>query len=171
MKLKYIFNWRGFACATVLSLSILGIWYLLEWYQFKELQWNRKCDYVVFVLYFIVLLIVFSLLLAPPKNAEFVGFLRIGNETITEYRCPDCGFGLPDDYSYCPYCGTSVKFEPPEEPKDMITFSRSNNITDLERGAHLQSILPPHLGKIIVDENSIHVLEEENTYERSRLEN
>ena len=45
----------AFIKALIVSLAISAIWYSLEWIQFKELQWNRQCDNVVWLLYFIVL--------------------------------------------------------------------------------------------------------------------
>lgn len=54
-------NWmKGFIMAALVSFAILAIWYRLEWMQFGELQWNRKCDDVVFALYFLVLWYLFS---------------------------------------------------------------------------------------------------------------
>lgn len=50
----------AFIKATIVSLAISCIWYGFEWIQFHELQWDRKCDNVVFVLYFIVLWYLFS---------------------------------------------------------------------------------------------------------------
>ena len=46
---------EGFIKALIISLAILAVWYGLEWHQFRELQWNRQCDSVVFDLYFMVL--------------------------------------------------------------------------------------------------------------------
>lgn len=42
-----------------LNLAVLAIWYILEYQQFKELQWNRKCDDVVWVIYIVVVAILF----------------------------------------------------------------------------------------------------------------
>ena len=46
--------------AFIINLAITTIWYRLEYLQFGELQWDRKCDNVVGVLYFIALWIGFS---------------------------------------------------------------------------------------------------------------
>lgn len=51
---------KGFVIATLVSLSIMAIWYALEYMQFGQLQWNRTCDEVVSVLYFVALWIAFS---------------------------------------------------------------------------------------------------------------
>lgn len=41
--------------ALMVNMAISIIWYELEWAQYKELQWNRVCDNVVWVLYLLVL--------------------------------------------------------------------------------------------------------------------
>ena len=46
--------------AFIINLAITTNWYRVEYQQFGELQWNRKCDNVVSVLYFIALWIGFS---------------------------------------------------------------------------------------------------------------
>ncbi|WP_416390645.1 zinc-ribbon domain-containing protein [[Clostridium] symbiosum] len=25
-----------------------------------------------------------------------------------DYRCPECGFGVADDYMFCPHCGVEL---------------------------------------------------------------
>ena len=52
--------------AFIINLAITTIWYRLEYQQFGELQWNRKCDNVVSVLYFIA----FGLVLANGFSKE-----------------------------------------------------------------------------------------------------
>ena len=42
-----------------LNLAVLAIWYILEYRQFKELQWNRKCDDLVWVIYIVIIAILF----------------------------------------------------------------------------------------------------------------
>lgn len=46
------------------------------------------------------------------KPAYFVGFIIIRGTRIDEWRCPNkkCGFGVAEDYNYCPYCGQRLKF-------------------------------------------------------------
>lgn len=51
---------EGFVNATLISFAIMSIWYRTEYEQFGELQWNRKCDDIVCLLYFIALWIGFS---------------------------------------------------------------------------------------------------------------
>lgn len=44
----------AFIKAVILNLAIYSIWYYLEYKQFGTLQWNRKCDDVVSVIYFLL---------------------------------------------------------------------------------------------------------------------
>ncbi|MBQ8662492.1 MAG: hypothetical protein IJ471_01405 [Eubacterium sp.] len=53
-------NITGFVIAVLVTLAIIAVWYGLEYQQFGELQWNRRCDEVVAILYFIALWIGFS---------------------------------------------------------------------------------------------------------------
>lgn len=46
--------------AFIITLTISAIWYGVELIQFKELQWNRECDNVVSLLYFLVLWYLFA---------------------------------------------------------------------------------------------------------------
>lgn len=41
--------------ALVVSMAISAVWYGMEWMQYQELQWDRKCDNVVWALYLAVL--------------------------------------------------------------------------------------------------------------------
>ena len=41
--------------ALVVSMAISAVWYGMEWMQYQELQWDRKCDNVVWALYLVVL--------------------------------------------------------------------------------------------------------------------
>lgn len=44
----------AFIKAVVLNLAICAVWYYLECKQFGTLQWDRKCDDVVGILYFLL---------------------------------------------------------------------------------------------------------------------
>lgn len=44
------------------------------------------------------------------KFAEFVGYTIFNGEKFTEWRCPNCGLGVSEDYVCCPYCGQKIKF-------------------------------------------------------------
>lgn len=44
----------AFIKAVVLDLAIYAVWYYLEYKQFGTLQWDRKCDDVVGILYFLL---------------------------------------------------------------------------------------------------------------------
>ena len=37
--------------ALVVSMAISAVWYGMEWMQYQELQWDRKCDNVVWALF------------------------------------------------------------------------------------------------------------------------
>lgn len=37
------------------NMAISAVWYGLEWMQYKELQWCRVCDNVVWLLYLMIL--------------------------------------------------------------------------------------------------------------------
>lgn len=44
----------AFIKAIILNLAIYAVWYYLEYKQFGILQWDRKCDDVVSVIYFLL---------------------------------------------------------------------------------------------------------------------
>lgn len=50
----------AFLKALVVSLAISAVWYYEEFKQFGELQTDRKCDNVIFILYLIALWYAFS---------------------------------------------------------------------------------------------------------------
>ena len=55
---------------------------------------------------------------------EIVAYLGQGiiNE-VPEYRCPECGFGVADDYSVCPYCSSELDWKHVKRPsKEFIKF-------------------------------------------------
>lgn len=51
---------KGFVIAALITLAITSVWYGFEYLQFGELQWDRRCDEVVTVLYFFALWVGFS---------------------------------------------------------------------------------------------------------------
>ena len=51
---------KGFIYVALISLSITAVWYVYEYKQFVELQWDRECDSIVSILYFIALWIAYS---------------------------------------------------------------------------------------------------------------
>lgn len=57
----------AFIKACIVSLAISEVWFVLEYIQFGELQGNRICDNVVFVLYLIALWYAFS---KQPNNTN-----------------------------------------------------------------------------------------------------
>ena len=42
------------------------------------------------------------------RKPEHFGYVRIGNECLPEYKCPECGFGVHDDWMWCPHCGQKL---------------------------------------------------------------
>ena len=61
------------------------------------------------------------------KFAEFIGYTIFHGEKFTEWRCPNCGFGVSEDYVCCPYCGQKIKFgKIPETKLIDIQFKRSD---------------------------------------------
>lgn len=57
----------AFIKACIVSLAISAVWFVLEYAQFGELQGNRECDNVVFILYLIALWYAFS---KQPNNTN-----------------------------------------------------------------------------------------------------
>lgn len=52
-------GWTPFMKATLLNLSVLAVWYLLEYAQFGELQWGRVGDDAVAAIYFVATYLLF----------------------------------------------------------------------------------------------------------------
>lgn len=50
----------AFIKAFIVSMAVSAIWYGLEWIQYRQLQWDRLCDDVVWILYLIVLWYLFA---------------------------------------------------------------------------------------------------------------
>lgn len=42
---------------------------------------------------------------------EIVAYLCYGEERFPDYRCSQCGCGVGDNYSYCPYCGSELDWK------------------------------------------------------------
>ena len=51
---------KSLIAALIINYAISAIWYIAEYKQFGELQWNRKCDNIVSTLYLIALWIAFG---------------------------------------------------------------------------------------------------------------
>lgn len=47
---------------------------------------------------------------------DLVAYIRHGNEKLPDYRCPECGYGIGEDYTYCPYCGVKFNWEKMNKP-------------------------------------------------------
>ena len=50
----------AFIKALIASMAISAVWYGMEWMQYRELRWDRKCDNVVAILYLVVLWYLFA---------------------------------------------------------------------------------------------------------------
>lgn len=50
----------AFIKAFVVSIIIAVVWYVIEWRQYGKLQWDRKCDDVVWIIYLLVLWYLFA---------------------------------------------------------------------------------------------------------------
>ena len=59
MKKEFKLSYKGLAIAGVIDLVIMSFWYILELYQYGELQTNG-IDTVVSLLYWIALMVGFS---------------------------------------------------------------------------------------------------------------
>lgn len=46
------------------------------------------------------------------KQAEFIGYIIYQDKKFEEWRCPnkECGLGVSEEYTCCPYCGQKIKF-------------------------------------------------------------
>lgn len=43
---------------------------------------------------------------------EIIAYLQMGEgERVPDYRCPNCGYGLADDYVSCPHCSAVLDWE------------------------------------------------------------
>lgn len=117
--MKNCINIKGVLISFVVSFVILGVWYLYEYHQFGELQWDRTCDEVVFWLYLLAMSISFSLAFPSAKTAEFVGYIVWDNNSEAEWRCPVCGQGVAEEYECCPYCTARLRFPEPPPLEDV----------------------------------------------------
>lgn len=48
---------------------------------------------------------------------ELVAYFTHSEESTPDYRCPECGFGLAEEYSYCPYCGSELDWKQTHNPE------------------------------------------------------
>lgn len=46
---------------------------------------------------------------------ELVAYLIHGKEKLPEYRCPECGAGVSEEYICCPYCGVGFDWNRKDE--------------------------------------------------------
>lgn len=50
----------AFLKAAIVTLAVSAIWYIAEWKQFHELQFDRKCDDIVCFVYFLIIWYLFA---------------------------------------------------------------------------------------------------------------
>ena len=43
-----------------------------------------------------------------PEIVAYMGSDPDINNMEPDYQCPECGFGVADDYVYCPHCGAEL---------------------------------------------------------------
>ena len=46
---------KAFMKALIVNYAIAAVWFVEEYHQFGELQWNRECDNLVWILYLLIL--------------------------------------------------------------------------------------------------------------------
>lgn len=42
---------------------------------------------------------------------EIVAYLKLDGEEVPDYRCPECGYGVTDDYIACPHCMSKLDWD------------------------------------------------------------
>lgn len=57
---------------------------------------------------------------------ELVSYLIHGNEKIPDYRCPECGYGVADDYVCCPHCGVWLNWKKEDEDSHAFRMLMEN---------------------------------------------
>lgn len=51
----FLRDYNSWCTSAIYSLAIGCIWYGLEYVQFSKLQWDRKCDNCVYLIYYILI--------------------------------------------------------------------------------------------------------------------
>lgn len=49
-----------------------------------------------------------KLRLVKVVHPELVGGITIRGEEVLEWRCPECGYGIAEEWVSCPYCGVEL---------------------------------------------------------------
>ena len=50
---------------------------------------------------------------------EIVAYLGSSPDNMEpDYRCPECGYGVSEEYVCCPYCGNDLDWEKVKEPTE-----------------------------------------------------
>ena len=67
----------------------------------------REIVTTIIVLLVIIVTFLYTALCSKDKvQPEVVALLHYKDETIPDYRCK-CGYGVAEDYNFCPYCGAA----------------------------------------------------------------
>ena len=56
-----------------------------------------------------------------PEIVASVKYAGI-DEVFMEYRCPECGFHVAEDYMFCPYCGSMFDFSHMDAKSRLFEF-------------------------------------------------
>lgn len=46
---------KAFWKSVIINITIAAVWYWSEYRQFGALQWNRKCDNLIWAIYFVII--------------------------------------------------------------------------------------------------------------------
>lgn len=49
-----------------------------------------------------------------PEIVAYIG--SDVSDMAPDYRCPECGSGISNDYLYCPYCSVELNWEKVRKP-------------------------------------------------------
>lgn len=85
--------------ALIVNLAVVAIWFLSEYQQYGELQWDRECDNIVFWVYFFILWYLFS---RYEEKKMLKKFIRWGlrqlmlDECQYHGTCNCCPYGTED---------------------------------------------------------------------------
>lgn len=66
----------------------------------------------------------------PEVVAYFEDRSRLGN-MLPDYRCPECGFGIADDYICCPCCAAELDWKSVQtSPAEFKTVSELRKLAN-----------------------------------------
>lgn len=53
-----------------------------------------------------------------PEIVAYMGSDPDINNMEPDYQCPECGFGVADDYMFCPHCGAELDWRHARTPSE-----------------------------------------------------